>query len=160
MGHQTSQCQDSCTSLYNKKKQEFDLKPKLSGRLIRSMKQILRKFEVSDSNIGYMASLFRSVLECVEEDPQTCPFKNGLVEGFLYRIKKAITRSPGSPYWLPNSKMPYRKGRQLKSKENDQDENEKNWKQKKGKRKNKDKQNHDKKVEEYEEAYEDFKTER
>ena len=83
--HQTTQCQDSCTSLYNKKKQEFDLKPKLSSRLINTMKQILRKFEVSDSNIGYMASLFRSVLECVEEDPQTCPFKNELVEGFLHR---------------------------------------------------------------------------
>ena len=65
--HQTSQCQDSCTSLYNKKKQEFDLQPKLSSRLINTLKQILEKFETTDSNVGYMASLVRSVLLCIEE---------------------------------------------------------------------------------------------
>jgi hypothetical protein len=106
--HETPQCQDKCTSMYNKEKQRFDSIPKLSGRLISTLKQILDRFDTADSNVYYMSSLVRSVLTCIEEDPQTCPFKNELVEKFIHLVKKAMA---GKPRW----KKPSRRGRQLKT---------------------------------------------
>merc|ERR1712223_1815979 len=85
--HQTPQCQDSCTKLYNKRKQEFDSKPKLWNNLIKSLKQILEKFDTTESNINHLASLARSALLCIEEDPETCPFKNEMIKQFLHAIK-------------------------------------------------------------------------
>jgi hypothetical protein len=106
--HETSQCQDKCTSMYNKEKQGFDLKPKLSYRLISTLKQVLDKFEIADSNLYYISSLVRSVLTCIEEDPKTCPFKNELVEKFVHLVKKAMA---GKPHWMKTS----RQGRQVKT---------------------------------------------
>ena len=41
--HETPQCQDKCTSMYFKEKQEFDAIPKLSYRLISTLKLLLDK---------------------------------------------------------------------------------------------------------------------
>ena len=106
--HETPQCQDKCTSMYIKEKQEFDAIPKLSYRLISTLKLLLDKFDTADSNVYYMSSLVRSVLTCIQEDPKTCPFKNELVENFVHLVKKAMV---GKPHWKKAS----RQGRQLKT---------------------------------------------
>merc|ERR1711935_1218117 len=106
--YETSQCQDKCTSMYNKEKQEFDAIPKLSYRLISTLKLLLDKFDTADSNVYYMSSLVRSVLTCIEEDPKTCPFKNDVVENFVHLVKKAMV---GKPRWKSAS----RQRRQLKT---------------------------------------------
>jgi hypothetical protein len=54
--HETSQCQDKCTSMYIKEKQEFDAIPKLSYRLISTLKLLLDKFDTADSNVYYISS--------------------------------------------------------------------------------------------------------
>ena len=106
--HETPQCQDKCTSMYIKEKQEFDAIPKLSNRLISTLKLLLDKFDTADSNVYYMSSLVRSVLTCIEEDPKTCPFKNDLVENFVHLVKKGMV---GKQRWKKAS----RQRRQLKT---------------------------------------------
>merc|ERR1712012_518308 len=81
----------------------------MSDRLIATLKQILDKFDTGDSNVYYISSLVKSVLTCIEEDPETCPFKNDLVQEFIHLVKRMMK---GKSH---HNKPMMRHGRQLKT---------------------------------------------
>lgn len=85
--HVEPQCQDRCTLMYEKKRQEFEAQPKLSSRLIRVLNMVLSKFSDSQRTMKKVATLGAALLRCMEEDPDTCPFKNKLTRQFVKMMK-------------------------------------------------------------------------